>query len=88
MLHVPERRLLVDLDSRQFARPQYRIRPPDALVLPWDGVDAARRWPWGAIRYRPWPADVTADWQTSGNWAKGPHADVTEALVQAVRKGR
>lgn len=88
VLHVPAVAALVDLDLRQMARPQHQILPPDAIMLPWDGAETGQAWGWGAVRYRPWPADVVApDWRAVKDW-RGPHAGVTDALIRAVRKGR
>ncbi len=88
VLHVPRLGVIVDLDLRQMQRPQKGIVPPDAIMLPWDGVETGQAFGWGGVRYRPWPTEVASDWQDAGDWQKGPHAGVTEALVRAVRKGR
>jgi hypothetical protein len=78
---------LVDLDVAQLARPKHGIRPPRALVLPWDGVEAGETFPWGAVRYRPWPTDrPLVDYRTAGDWRHGPFEHLVEPIVRGIRK--
>lgn len=76
---------LVDLDAQQFARPRHGMTPPPAIVAPWDGGVAGIEFPWGGVRYRPWPADrPLTDYRTAGDWTGGPWVDIVAAVVRAI----
>jgi hypothetical protein len=78
---------LLDLDLQQTARPRHHILPPDALAVRWDGHVAGANFPWGCVRYCPWPTSYPLpEYTHSGDWRK-PIDHIVAPIVRAIRKG-
>jgi hypothetical protein len=86
---VPAQRVIVDLDARALARPEFDLHVPPALVVPWDGTCAELRCDNGArllytARLDPLTGRPDRAFEEAPDW-RTPLDDVAQRIERLAR---
>lgn len=89
---VPDRGVMLDLDARQFCRPERGIVVPDALLMPWHPEGQVATAPNGLVMtYEPRRDPLTGAFDHSytdaPDWLRR-HDDLVRALESRIRAGK